>query len=238
MIRCITFDLDDTLWACHPVIEHAEQVTYEWLKQHTPHLCETHSITDLTNSRSYYLQQNSHLAYDLGLIRQKWLTQLLKQHGYDDPALHQKAYQVFWHARNEITFFDHALSTLQALAKHYTLGVISNGNADINHIGIGHFFDFSLSSAQAGVAKPHADIFKLAHQKANQIHPLGLHEMLYIGDNPENDVLGPNAVGMKSAWFNPDNKAWEYPDRPHIEISCLSELPHAISTMNDSPTKT
>ena len=31
-IRCIAFDLDDTLWACKPVIEHAEQRFYAWLQ--------------------------------------------------------------------------------------------------------------------------------------------------------------------------------------------------------------
>lgn len=238
MIRCVTFDLDDTLWACQPVIDHAEQVIYEWLKHHTPRLSEAYSIDDLKTSRFLYLQQNPHLVYDLGLLRQQWLTQLLSQHGYADQALIEEAYRVFWLARNEVTFFDHALSTLQALSSHYVLGVISNGNADVHHIGIGHFFDFTLSSAEAGVAKPHADIFKLAHQKANQKQVIDYHEILYVGDNPENDVLAPNAVGMKSAWFNPMNKAWEWDERPHIEINCLSELPHAISKADGLPIKT
>ena len=35
-IRCITFDLDDTLWETGPVIARAEQIALDWMKDNAP----------------------------------------------------------------------------------------------------------------------------------------------------------------------------------------------------------
>ena len=37
-IKCVTLDLDDTLWDCAPVIEAAEATFYEWLSENYPEL--------------------------------------------------------------------------------------------------------------------------------------------------------------------------------------------------------
>ncbi|WP_315982217.1 hypothetical protein [Aliamphritea spongicola] len=48
MIKCITFDLDDTLWAVDPVITHANNTLYGWLDEHAPNLPgSTPSVTFL-----------------------------------------------------------------------------------------------------------------------------------------------------------------------------------------------
>ncbi|MGC1952714.1 MAG: hypothetical protein WA970_09110, partial [Gammaproteobacteria bacterium] len=33
-VKCITFDLDDTLWDCESVLMRAETVLYQWLAEH------------------------------------------------------------------------------------------------------------------------------------------------------------------------------------------------------------
>ena len=37
-IECITFDLDDTIWLCEPVILNAEFVFYSWLESRYPRI--------------------------------------------------------------------------------------------------------------------------------------------------------------------------------------------------------
>ena len=44
MIKCITFDLDDTLWKIEPVIIEAEINFNNWLKQNYPIIAENHDF--------------------------------------------------------------------------------------------------------------------------------------------------------------------------------------------------
>ena len=51
MIRCITFDLDDTLWAVDPVITQANKTMFEWLAVHAPEFTRCFQIKDLMTLR-------------------------------------------------------------------------------------------------------------------------------------------------------------------------------------------
>ena len=65
-----------------------------------------------------------------------------------------KAIEVFLTERNNITFFDGVVPTLQHLSQRYKLGALSNGNADINRLGLDAYFSFAYSAEQVGAAKP------------------------------------------------------------------------------------
>ena len=43
----------------------------------------------------------------------------------------EAGFQVFWHQRNNVIFYDGVLDMLANLSKKYSLGVITNGNADV-----------------------------------------------------------------------------------------------------------
>ena len=103
-----------------------------------------------------------------------------------------------------VVFYDGVLEMLESLSQKYSLGVITNGNADVNFIGIGRFFDFAISSEAAGVAKPHEDIFHQAIRLSK--HPV--ENIVYIGDDPRCDVLGPQKIGMRALLYNPSLKPW------------------------------
>ncbi len=51
-IRTITLDLDDTLWAIHPVIKRAEEQLYAWIAEHYPRITEQFEPTDVMRLRS------------------------------------------------------------------------------------------------------------------------------------------------------------------------------------------
>lgn len=223
MIRCIAFDLDDTLWPCKPVIDHAERQLYAWLQKNTPTITENHSFQELKTACRSFMQANPELRHDLSYLRRFWLKQLANTYAYPEDFM-EEAFQAFWLARNEVNFYDGTLPVLESLKQDYSLGVISNGNADVHHIGIGHLFDFTVSAAEAGVAKPHMDIFELAYKKARQFQSIQPEQMLYVGDDPENDVVAANRFGMKSAWFNQYEQAWKGESTPHIIVQNLAEL--------------
>ncbi|EIJ35151.1 HAD family hydrolase [Thiothrix nivea] len=225
-IRCIAFDLDDTLWACKPVIERAEQRFYAWLENHYPRITERHTPAELIRKRINYMQQYPELHYNLTRLRKDWLAELADEHQYP-PTLVEAGFEVFWLARNEVSFFDGALNVLQSLAGRYQLGVISNGNASVHHIGVGHLFQFAHSAAEAGVAKPHPEIFRQALAKVN-ILP---EQAVYVGDDPVRDIQGAADAGWRTVWFNPGRMEWPGGQEPDAIIDDLAQLEAAITTL-------
>ena len=53
-----------------------------------------------------------------------------------------------------MTFYEDVITVLEKLSSQYKLGVLTNGNADVNKLGIGHLFDFSVSSMDVKSNKP------------------------------------------------------------------------------------
>lgn len=223
-IQCIAFDLDDTLWACNPIIMRAEKRFYDWLKRYYPKICQKYSEDELIKHRSAYMKSRPDLQHDMTAMRKSWNQQLASEVAYDD-SLVEPGFEVFWLARNEVSFFEGTLDVLEELSKRYKLGVISNGNADVNHIGIGHLFDFVVSSEKVGVAKPHKDIFNQAVELAGVNHS----DMVYVGDDPKRDILGALSAGLHAIWYNPSLQPWPGGETPTAVIQNLNELDKAIS---------
>ena len=222
-IKCIAFDLDDTLWECHPVIRRAEQTFYQWLQTYYPKITQKYSEVELIEHRTAFMKAQQDKRHDLTYLRKRWMEKLADEVGYDY-SLVESGFEVFWLARNDVTFFDGTLDILESLSRRFTLGVISNGNADVNHIGVGHLFDFALSSEAAGVAKPHQDIFNQALQLANSKNK----EMVYVGDDPKRDILGAHNAGLHAIWFNPALKPWPGGKNPSAVIRHLNQLEDKI----------
>lgn len=225
-IRCIAFDLDDTLWAVKPVIERAEHRFYGWLQQHYPRITENHSPHELIKHRMNYMQQYPELHYNLTRLRKNWLATLAQAHAYPE-TLVEAGFEVFWLARNEVTFFEGALEALESLSAHFLLGVISNGNASVHHIGVGHLFQFAHSSADAGVAKPHPAIF---HQALEHVG-ISPHQAVYVGDDPVRDIQGAASAGLRTVWFNPDRQIWPGGQEPDATIHHLAQLEAVITKL-------
>ena len=234
-IKCIAFDLDNTLWECNPIIIKAEQFFYDWLKITCPQITNKLSDTKLVAHRMEYMNARPELHHNLTELRKNWMRQIAIEFGdiktsdkiTFEAEFVEAGFQVFWQHRNNVVFYDGAIPMLEGLAKEYSLGVITNGNADVNYIGIGKFFDFTMSSEKAGIAKPHADIF---HQ-AMQLSEHEIENTVYIGDDPKCDVLGPQNIGMRAIWYNPKLKPWPGGKTPTAIFQRHSELQDKISKL-------
>jgi putative hydrolase of the HAD superfamily len=227
-IRCIAFDLDDTLWECHPVIARAEHRFYEWLQSYYPKISQKYSEAELVTHRMDFMHSHPDNRHDLTYLRKRWMNQLADEVEYDLKHHHSfidDGFEVFWLARNEVTFYDGTLDILEQLSADYSLGVISNGNADVHHIGVGHLFDFVLSSEAAGVSKPHPDIFDQAFKLSKHEK----NETVYVGDDPKRDILGAHGAGIPAIWFNPSLKPWPGGKTPTAVIQHLDQLEDKIS---------
>lgn len=97
---------------------------------------------------------------------------------------------------------------------------VSNGNADVHRVGIGHYFKASISAQEFGVAKPDPRIFHAA-ASAMGVEP---HEVLHVGDDATLDALAAITAGMQAVWLNPAQQAWPHDTPPHATVASLTEL--------------
>lgn len=99
--------------------------------------------------------------------------------------------------------FDGVRQTLHELSPIYKLHIITNGFHGVQHnklhkSGLIDFFSSVTTSEEVGLKKPNPVIFQKALEKA-QADP---GESLMVGDTFEADILGAEAVGMHTLFFN------------------------------------
>ena len=218
-ISCVTFDLDDTLWDSEPVLANAEAKFYEWIVRTCPQIAHAHSYDTLAAHRHAHYASIPEIRHDLTRARLLWLESLLREWGYA-AELAETGFEVFREHRNAVTLFDDVPRVLGKLGEHHAIGAITNGNADVHRIGIGHHFDFVVTPAEAGAAKPDSAIFELALDAAGA--PPG--SVAHVGDDPVRDVAGAAAIGLRTVWMNPEGRPWPGERRPDAEIGSLDSL--------------
>jgi len=223
-VRAVAFDLDNTLWDVAPVIERAELRLFEWLRQHCPRIPESVSMDDMRAARELLARQEPHNAHDFTYLRVTALARHARECGYGEEVA-QRAFEVFFSARNELDLFADVRPAFERLRSKYQLASFSNGNADLGRIGLAEFFTLSLNARQVGVGKPHPRCFeRLASD-------LGLSpgEILYVGDDPVLDVEASRAAGMHSAWIDRFNQQWPRTLAPaDLVITNCTQLAEAL----------
>lgn len=219
-IRALTLDLDDTLWPIWPTIARAETALQDWLAARAPRAAVTFSDPARRLAlRHRVMAEQPDLLHDLSALRLASIRLALAD-GNEDLSLAQPAFEVFFEARQQVVLFDDAEPALAALAKRFPLVALSNGNADVQRIGLGAYFKASVSAQGFGIAKPDPRIFRAAAQAAG-VPP---EAVLHVGDDAELDVLGGLAAGMQTVWVNREDKLWPHPQEPHETVTDLSEL--------------
>ena len=113
-------------------------------------------------------------------------------------------------------FIDHiklipgAVEILKRLKSNYVLGLVSNSMAentivDLERTGITEYFNTITISSRVGYCKPHPIIYQTAMRSLD----LTAEEICFIGDNWEDDVVGPTQQGMQAIWVKPSKKQAE-----------------------------
>jgi HAD superfamily hydrolase (TIGR01549 family) len=222
-IKAVLFDLDDTLWPIVPVIKRAEAILYDWLAINAPAVTRRFTIEALRERRLALLQANPSFQIDLRALRHAGLTEAFISAGEDIGKV-DLAIEIFSAARNEVTPFEDVLPTLSRLRGRVVLGSISNGVADLETIGLAHYFQTSVAAHRFGCAKPDPAIFHAACD-ALGVAP---REAVYVGDDPFIDVEGAQKAGLRAAWMNREGlkPPTTLPDtiRPDVVCSTLYEL--------------
>ncbi len=99
--------------------------------------------------------------------------------------------------RRRFRLFDDTLPALQELSRDLRLGIVSDAQwvfsePEIRMLGLNRFFETVVLSSRYFVRKPDPQIY--AHAlKAMRLPPA---QALYVGNDPEADVSGPQTLGM------------------------------------------
>jgi len=202
-LHAVAFDLDNTLWDVGPVIVRAERRLQEWLREHCPRITERLSIEEMRAARERLARSEPHNAHDFTYLRLTALAAHAREYGYGE-EMAARAFEVFFAARNELQPYADVQPGLERLRGRYALASLSNGNADLELIGLAPLFTISLNARQIGAAKPHPRCFG---QLARELR-LEPRNILYVGDDPFLDVEAARAAGLRTAWMNRSRAPW------------------------------
>ena len=227
LIKVIGFDLDDTLWEVGPIIHRAEFKLNDWLQTEAPG--SKYTVATMRELRHELLAAEPELAKQITEFRRRIIELALTRSDIHNATdLSHRAIEVFLAARNEIEFFAGAMDVLSELANTFTLGALSNGNADIKRLGLDNIFSFAYSAEQVGAPKPNPDLFYAALTHTG-IDP---HQMIYVGDDPSMDIDAAKKLGLKAIWLDHGKKPKGDAEPDHI-IHDIRELPTAIAAITN-----
>jgi FMN hydrolase / 5-amino-6-(5-phospho-D-ribitylamino)uracil phosphatase len=213
-VRCVTFDLDDTIWQCEPVITRAAAVFMRFLAAELPRIFSLFPTIELwrEHSRAVCASGRCSAPHDLSAVRRAAMREAARVAGLSEVDTERAVrigFDAFMRARNDVGDFmvPGALRLLRRLRKAgYQVGAVSNGNADIVKIpSLARLFDFAVSPASAGAKKPDLAPFRLAFELSVCE---SRHEMIHVGDSLKSDVWPAWQFGVHASFWVTTGSVW------------------------------
>jgi len=226
-ILALTLDLDDTLWPVFPALERADQAVHAWLQHHHPDVARAWPIPAMRELRMQVAVQRPDLAHDFSKQRQ-----LTLEHAFASCGIASAPVDVLWEiyfaARNSVELYPDSLAALARLNARWPIASLTNGNADLERVGIHMHFDHHVSARNTGAAKPDPRIFLAAAERLG----VAPENILHIGDDVELDVVGARAAGMRTAWINRHRLPWpaNLGDAPDLDLPDMAALVNWLET--------
>lgn len=114
------------------------------------------------------------------------------------------------------------------------LGIITNGEHDLQWnklrlLNFDYLFDEIVISGDVGAQKPESKPFEVMSEKLG-IEP---ENLLYVGDNPLNDVEGSRKAGYIPVWVKTiGNWCFDNIERSEYEVDTVAEIPNLVLKIN------
>jgi putative hydrolase of the HAD superfamily len=225
----VTFDGDDTLWELAPVIEAALRSSCDLLARHFP---DTPVTPDDLSADRLAVHAELPEGTPMRAYRRAAYRRRVDLLGGGSEALVDELSEHFHVLRSSlIEPYPDALAALDRLAPHALLGLISNGNADVEQTAFAGRFALRLHAHVDGPLKPETAMFDLALARTGVAASAAVH----VGDSLLHDVAGARAAGWRSVWLNRDGSPNETGIEPDREIPSLDELDAAVEALVGLP---
>lgn len=221
--KAISFDLDDTLYDNHPIIERAEVSFIAYLNKKFPELAELTRKQWLLYKK-IELKNYPELVHDVSLARQQTVTRIMTIFGipeYKAIEYGKQAFAEFLRLRSDFIVPKESLVLLEELAIHYPIIAITNGNVDEFQIQVADKFEFVLKAGNGFESKPQGDLFIESARRLD----IEVSDILHVGDHLITDVYGAQNNGAQAVWFNPNGQSLTGARLlPAVEISHLDNI--------------
>jgi putative hydrolase of the HAD superfamily len=191
VIRGVFFDLDGTLYDRDAAILEMAERQFETFRSELADIPHSDFIRSLVRLDAHghrrATQFHHRLAEELGFSNE--LADRLEEY-----------FRVHYPGLCQLP--DDTLQTLKALrAQGLKLGLITNGptiwqERKITSMGIAPLLDTLLISGSEGIEKPDPRIFARALERCD----LSAGEAIFVGDNPDADIRGAQAAGLRPVW--------------------------------------
>ncbi|MBB6249252.1 HAD family hydrolase [Rhodanobacter sp. A1T4] len=220
-ILALTLDLDDTLWPVLPALERADHAVDAWLQLHHPDVARAWPVTAMRELRMKVAIERPDLAHDFSTQRQLTLQHAFASCGIATAPV-DALWEIYFAARNSVELYPDSLPALMRLTARWPLASLTNGNADLERVGIHRHFQHHISARNTGTAKPDPRIF-LAAAECLGVAP---ENILHIGDDTELDVVGARDAGMRTAWINRHGATWpaDLGNAPDLDVPDMTAL--------------
>ncbi len=253
MIRAVLFDLDETLILDEAVSETAFENALDHIQQKYPlertvfrANLERHK-TQLWKASPYqgYFSRIGHSASEVlwadyhslnlpetrGLAQwaaafrlEVWNAALLEQ-GIFNPELAPILVDNWKKDRASYPWYPEVNRLLNQLSITYALGIVTNGVPDLQRkklrgAQLEEGFGAIAISGELDVGKPERGIFEWVCEVL-KVEP---HECVMVGDNPERDVAGGIAAGMKTVWVDRGIKPRDARFKADLEVKNMLEM--------------
>ncbi|WP_439021343.1 HAD family hydrolase [Bacillus thuringiensis] len=191
MIHAVLFDLDGTLLDRRQSLERFIHDQYNRFSFHFMNIEQSEYC-----SRFLELDNNGYTWKD------KVYATLIGEYNITTLTSEQLLHDYITNFQYHCIPFPNMHELLQQLTKQsIKIGIITNGftnfqMSNLRALNLHTYTNTILISEAEGIKKPHPDIFKRALQKLG----VKAEECLYVGDHPENDVLGSEQVGILGVW--------------------------------------
>ncbi len=222
MIQAVVFDLDHTLFD-----------RYETLRLVVPRFKDCFKINEGITDEFIYKEicwadkQYVHLGWE------KILKHLSDKNIFKEiPSFEE--YTQYLVSQFRVTAVEYIFTKpmLEKLRKQgYKLGIITNGNSITQHkkielLGLSDYVDEIIVAGDEKFDKPEPEIFCLMAERLN-IKP---EEMMYVGDNPLNDVEGSRRAGCLPVWVKTTG-TWIFPEieKPKLQVETVEEMPELLA---------
>ena len=212
-----------TLWDFRKVMRHSLKHTLVELQKQVP----TTRVLELTidkmiEIREKFAEEVKGKIWNLEEIRLRAFERTLEHVGCPDKELAAHLNAIYRkHRFEDIELYPDVIPTFDALAPHFNLGLLSNGNTYPERCGLEGYFTFVVFSQDVQIEKPDPRIFEITARRAGY----ELAQLLHVGDSLETDIAGARSAGVPSVWLNRDGLSNNTDSQPDYEIASLTEIP-------------
>jgi putative hydrolase of the HAD superfamily len=189
LIKAVLFDLDETLLDRNATVE-------AYLKDQYQRYNLNHLPFEAYRDRFIGLDEHGYAD------KHKVFGTLTRE--FDLPASAEELMADFRHNawKDCQTFPDVERVLRQLRTRGYRLGIVTNGSSESQRAkllssGLAKLVEEVLISAEEKAKKPDVEIFVWAAERLG----VRAEECLFVGDNPQTDIVGAHAASMETAWL-------------------------------------